>query len=228
MGDGASHEDDNRIRRPGVPTVILCMGLSCAAALTWGHFNGKNAPIYLWLFNHLWAHQPMIYRSDRIALRLTSSSSYLMLLWAISITTLIAWSAAVLLRATRIAHENKERVRSLVGGRAEISATEFLALRAAGSMSSGEFTGIYVLHNTARDMFYVGQSVRVLQRISQHFTGHGNGDVYADFRNGDKFTVQTISLAESGYQSLNDLERDAITAFNAYSRGYNHTRGNRA
>lgn len=40
-----------------------------------------------------------------------------------------------------------------------------------------EFTGIYILHNMNEDKYYVGQSVRVLNRVRQHFTGHGNGDI---------------------------------------------------
>lgn len=82
-------------------------------------------------------------------------------------------------------------------------------------------------HNVIRDMYYVGQSVRVLARVTQHLSGHGNGDLYADYKYGDKFMVRTISLTESGYQSLNDLERDMIAAYDAYRTGYNATRGNR-
>ena len=82
-------------------------------------------------------------------------------------------------------------------------------------------------HNTTRDLYYVGQSVRVVGRVTQHLTGHGNGDVYADLKYGDAFEISVVSLTQSGYESLDALERDAIDAFNAYGRGYNRTRGNR-
>jgi hypothetical protein len=113
-----------------------------------------------------------------------------------------------------------------------MTAEDFLSLRADGvaGRSTGEsleFTGVYILHNVTKDKYYVGQSVRVMQRVRQHLTGHGNGDVYADWKYGDVFTVRTISLVESGYQSLNDLERDMIDAYDAMSSGYNKTRGNR-
>lgn len=91
---------------------------------------------------------------------------------------------------------------------------------------AGDFTGIYILHNISKDQYYVGQGVRVIDRVSQHFMGHGNADVYADWKYGDQFAIKTIALAESGYQSLNDLERDAIAAYDAYGHGYNRTRGN--
>ena len=107
-----------------------------------------------------------------------------------------------------------------------LTASSFLSLDPS-SLAENEFTGVYILHNTSKDLYYVGQSVRVFARVRQHFTGHGNGDVYADFKYGDSFTIKTIPLAGSGYQSLNDLERDAIEAFDAYSKGYNMTKGNR-
>ena len=75
-------------------------------------------------------------------------------------------------------------------------------------------------------MYYVGQSVKLIGRVNNHFTGHGNGDVYADWKNGDKFTIKMIKLEGSGYSSLNALEKDMIRAFNAYTKGYNKTRGN--
>lgn len=107
-----------------------------------------------------------------------------------------------------------------------LTAQSFLSLEPS-FLAENEFTGVYILHNTSKDLYYVGQSVRVFSRVKQHFTGHGNGDVYADFKYGDSFTIKTIPLAGSGYQSLNDLERDAIEAFDAYSKGYNMTKGNR-
>lgn len=116
------------------------------------------------------------------------------------------------------------RVRGLLKGEG-VSPREFLSARDA-LLRNGDFTGIYVIHNTTKDMNYVGQSVRVVGRVTQHFTGHGNGDVYADYKYGDDFTINVVSLYESGYESLDALERDAIRAYAAYDCGYNRTRGN--
>lgn len=122
----------------------------------------------------------------------------------------------------------REMVRSAIESGTAMDAVEFLELTQASCPSNpDEFTGIYILHNMTVDKYYVGQSARVLHRVRQHFTGHGNGDVYADFKYGDTFSVQTVPLVQSGYQSLNDLERDAIDAFDAYTKGYNYTRGNK-
>ncbi len=116
------------------------------------------------------------------------------------------------------------RVRGLLKGEGA-SPREFLSARDA-LLRNGDFTGIYVIHNATKDMNYVGQSVRVVGRVTQHFTGHGNGDVYADYKYGDDFTINVVSLFESGYESLDALERDAIRAYAAYDCGYNRTRGN--
>lgn len=115
------------------------------------------------------------------------------------------------------------RVRGLLKGEGA-SPREFLSARDT-LLRNGDFTGIYVIHNTTKDMHYVGQSVRVVGRVTQHFTGHGNGDVYADYKYGDDFTINVVSLYESGYESLDALERDAIRAYAAYDCGYNRTRG---
>lgn len=93
--------------------------------------------------------------------------------------------------------------------------------------SKKNFAGIYVLYNRSKQMYYVGQAVKVLDRVNKHFTGKGNGDVYADYKYGDKFIIRLIPLKRSGFPSLNDLERYAIARYQAYDKGYNKTRGNK-
>lgn len=118
-----------------------------------------------------------------------------------------------------------EKVRGLSQGKGA-SPKEFLNSRNALTRN-GDFTGIYIFHNKTKDMYYVGQSTRVVGRVMQHLAGHGNGDVYADYKYGDEFEINLVSLRESGYDSLDALERDAIKTYNAYAKGYNRTRGNR-
>ena len=36
-----------------------------------------------------------------------------------------------------------------------------------------------------------------------------------------------IALENSGFTTLNELERNTIATYNAYAKGYNKTRGNR-
>ena len=88
--------------------------------------------------------------------------------------------------------------------------------------------GIYILHNVHKNKNYVGQSLHVLTRINQHFTGNGgNADVYADFKYHDRFEITIVKFEGSGYSTLNEMEREAIYAYNAYTKGYNKTRGNK-
>lgn len=115
-----------------------------------------------------------------------------------------------------------ERVKGLNGK----SLTPEYFLESRSVLSKDDFTGIYVLHNVTKDLYYVGQGVRVYERLTQHFMGRGNADVYADWKYGDRFEIEVIPLEGSGYQSLNDLERDAIKSYDAYEKGYNRTRGN--
>lgn len=87
------------------------------------------------------------------------------------------------------------------------------------------FKGVYILHNETKDKYYVGQAQKIFNRVNQHFTGKGNGDVYADYKYGDKFTIRFIKLSESGFRSLDDLEHSAILKYDAYKKGYNKNRG---
>ena len=87
--------------------------------------------------------------------------------------------------------------------------------------------GVYILYNQTKNKYYVGQGKQLLNRVNMHLTGSGNGRVYADYKYGDRFTIQLIPLQGSGYHSLNELERVAISRYEAYSKGYNRTRGNK-
>ena len=91
---------------------------------------------------------------------------------------------------------------------------------------SGDMVGVYIIHNESKDMYYIGQAKRLFFRINQHFTGHGNGDVYADYKYGDDFSIKIIPLADSGYQDIDLLEKDMIQKYDAYHKGYNRTKGN--
>lgn len=90
----------------------------------------------------------------------------------------------------------------------------------------GDVVGVYVIYNIDRKMYYVGQAKRLYFRVWQHFTGHGNGDVYADYKYGNRFVIRFVSLNESGYNDLDLLERDMIQHYNAFTTGYNKTVGN--
>lgn len=88
-------------------------------------------------------------------------------------------------------------------------------------------TGVYILHNETQDRYYVGQSVKVFNRLTQHFSGkNGNMDVLMDYLRGDHWTIHIIRLRDTTYDNLDDLERNTIALYDAFESGYNATRGN--
>lgn len=82
------------------------------------------------------------------------------------------------------------------------SAEEFMAQRKALTQQ-GEITGIFIVHNATKDLYYLGQSAKAIDRAAIQFLGRGNCDVYADYKYGDSFNVRIIPLSGSGYESLN-------------------------
>ena len=71
------------------------------------------------------------------------------------------------------------------------------------------------------DEIYIGQSVNVTNRVHSHFTGKGNGDVYADIKYGSAVYVQMVPCER---EEMNDLERALIDVFHS-TDSYNATQG---
>lgn len=106
----------------------------------------------------------------------------------------------------------------------KLTPEQFFILR---KQTQGDMVGVYVIYNHNRNMYYVGQATRLFFRVNQHMTGHGNGDVYADYKRGkDKITIQLFPLVNSGYYDLDKFEKDMINKYDAYNNGYNKTAGN--
>lgn len=121
----------------------------------------------------------------------------------------------------------KEKIRedrqSFLSDCEELTPEEFFEIKPG---IKGDIVGCYIIHNESRDMYYVGQAKRLFFRINQHFTGHGNGDVYADYKYGDDFSIRIVPLSDSGYSDIDLLEKDLIDEYDALNSGYNRTSGN--
>lgn len=120
----------------------------------------------------------------------------------------------------------------LAEGALTLTVADFFALKDEVSKTltnnnSINMTGVYILHNERDDLYYVGQATRLAQRVSMHFLGRGNGDVYADYKYGADFSIKMIPLNTTEFDTLNELERFYISHYDAYENGYNRTRGNR-
>lgn len=128
----------------------------------------------------------------------------------------------------------RDKIESLANNEAEITPEEFFELRNKSFGGQGSpkyalyhnFAGVYIIYNKTKNKYYVGQAKKILDRVNNHFTGKGNGDVYADYKYGDQFSIKMISLERSGYETLNELERHCISTYNAAEYGYNKTKGN--
>lgn len=98
---------------------------------------------------------------------------------------------------------------------------ECTALSGATACFPDGFAVIVAVIGKAYENVYVGQSLHVCSRVRNHLTGHGNGDVYADVRNGKPVFVKIVPCPA---QQMNALEKKLIKAFNATS-SYNNTAG---
>lgn len=78
-------------------------------------------------------------------------------------------------------------------------------------------------YSNYRDV-YVGQSVKMYQRVRNHFSGKGNGDVYADIKYGKYVYVRFFPCGE---EVLNTKEKELIALFDA-TNSYNKTSGGSA
>ena len=123
----------------------------------------------------------------------------------------------------------RKQVQSIADGGTAVTPEQFFKIRESykGHLHDFDFMGCYVIHNLTKNMFYVGQATHVPQRVNNHFTGKGNGDVYADYKYGNQFEIRLVNIMDTEYSRLDDLERDLINAFDAYDHGYNKTRGNK-
>ncbi|WP_231348745.1 GIY-YIG nuclease family protein [Bacillus mycoides] len=118
----------------------------------------------------------------------------------------------------------REQIFKLANNTLELAPEEFFKMRNKSFGGKGRalysnnynFAGVYILHNKSKDLYYIGQGKQVLNRVNNHFTGKGNGDVYADYKYGDYWTIKMIALENSGFNTLNELERYAIETYDSY------------
>lgn len=156
---------------------------------------------------------------------LTDNIKLILAIAALLVVALVA--IKIVLTIARAVRDMKERrrfrraLKNLVRTSPVVPVEEFLDY----SDEFENYVGVYVLYNKTRKMYYVGQATRTVDRLKNHLLGHGNGDVYADFKYGDEFLVSIIPY-ELSMGTLNDMEANFIEFFDAYENGYNRTRGN--
>ena len=133
-----------------------------------------------------------------------------------------------------IDHIDHDTYELFIGGKATLTPEQFEELRQmalANKNSYPDFSGVYVILNQTLNKTYVGQSIHVMKRLRDHFSGHGKGEtgsalLYRDYYNGNGFLITVIPIHDAPTDNLNKLERILIAKFDSFKTGYNKTRGN--
>lgn len=86
-----------------------------------------------------------------------------------------------------------------------------------------DFSGVYVVHNTTRDMYFVGSGQTVINHAVQSFCRSNDTGLYHDYKNGDRFKVSMFAVDKSEYAGINAARQAVIKQYNAYPHGYNLT-----
>ncbi|CEG31462.1 GIY-YIG nuclease family protein [Peribacillus simplex] len=129
---------------------------------------------------------------------------------------------------------NKENVRkeldTLRRRTIEFSPQELLMLRNENErkrLGVDNYEGIYIIFNRNNDLFYVGKADKVFNRAYAHFVKNkGNSEIYVDYDCGDEFSIHLIPLSATTFSDLNELEDNAIRAYDSFPNGYNRMPGN--
>ena len=96
--------------------------------------------------------------------------------------------------------------------------------------------GVYLITNTVNSKCYVGQAIKLRNRLKSHISNYTNkrydNSLYRAFNKYglDKFTYQLLDvLEENDYKEarkqLDILEIKYIETYNSYNKGYNQTKG---
>lgn len=132
-------------------------------------------------------------------------------------------------------NKNKEFVRKeldlLSDNMMKVTPEELLVLKNAKEREKQDIDsppGIYIIHNCEFDKYYIGQSESIFDRAYRHFVkGSGSVEVYEDYCSGHTFSISVLPLESTSFLTLNELEDNAIRAYNALvPHGYNKNPGN--
>lgn len=87
-------------------------------------------------------------------------------------------------------------------------------------------SGVYLVSNKSKNKHYVGKSINVKDRLFTHFSGRGNGDIYADYLHNDIFSVRFYKFNDKQFRDIDELEYHLIRIYEASTLGYNRQQGN--
>lgn len=110
--------------------------------------------------------------------------------------------------------------------------SDFESIKTITGIKYEKIVGCYIIRNTEKDKYYVGQSKDVLRRLKQHFKGTvPNNPIFAE----DYYT-SSIDNKENLFEfkiikletkdELDKTEKELIEKYDAFVSGYNGTHGN--
>lgn len=141
----------------------------------------------------------------------------------------VAWALAATLIAATLVLRARLRSRPADAGLTFDSYEEYRELRRE-YRDCVAVPGVYVMYNEDRRLPYVGQSVNMDRRVTDHFRGRdrtgGGREAYLDHHAGDAFKIMFMDLESSPFADLNEMEAYYIARFDSVENGYNRTRGN--
>lgn len=156
----------------------------------------------------------------------------------LSLGIIVLQFAIYVIREIYIINKNS-KYRKRIYNEEYISASEFLenwrGTRTKNKYQTGyktqDHSGCYVIlcyNKPLNEMnkkhysdIYIGQSVHVCQRVYQHLTGHGNGDVYHAYKCRQYVYIVFYPCSK---KEMNRKEKDLISAFNA-TKSFNRQKG---
>ena len=129
--------------------------------------------------------------------------------------------------------ENYELLQKVMSER-EVSVSDFLELydkriydihskqNDIKYMKDWDFKGLYYIKNLTKKKYYIGRGDKVFRKVDRHFRGYGHQGLFADFEKGDKFSVIFWKLDGSGYDNLDDLEKETKASLSSNLEGYQY------
>lgn len=108
---------------------------------------------------------------------------------------------------------------------------KFMPLKDIVNIDYVKIIGCYVIKNTEKNKYYVGQSKDIIKRIRQHFNGTiPKNYIFAEdyysskINKEDIFAIKILKLSTK--DELDSTERDLISYYDSLNNGYNKTQGN--
>ena len=116
----------------------------------------------------------------------------------------------------------KKGLGGLVSGEIELSPEEFMNFQKRETfnpqksrrVAAYECAGVYILHNTTKDEYYIMKANRIFASLVAFFSAQIPCDALNEYIAGDKFMIGIRRLEGSGCSSLDDLYNKTLIEIN--------------